>query len=416
MSTMFFDGMEDKFQPTYLGMPTNVTQSTTNNTNDGGGKGGKDNKNKDNKEVVKEVIYENGQVIVNFKKGGTQVAAWVPNETGESISPENVEFYGRTQDLYEYYVKTGKIKEITKLLIAANPNLKYSLPGDPNYMTAFTAAVTGASGYNFQQTNGAPAGSQGKTLSVLDYLKKTAGGGGAGGVDQPNVNITGRKTAWDEYRSAFEQLTGKKASPAAFDDFYKKLNAEERKYASKIVGNTNINESFNFQDFTMRYLLSQVKLTGDLKGGLGQYQNNIQQAIRDSGLQGKVSAEAQAKYIRQMVSGKMQPSDLNDILRKKASILYSAFAQDIKDNPELSVSEILDPYTQRYQGLLEIESKDVDMADVIRMASNPDGTKLSTWDYERALKRDERYSYTQRANNEAINLAQSFAKSFGVNI
>ena len=106
--------------------------------------------------------------------------------------------------------------------------------------------------------------------------------------------------------------------------------------------------------------------------------------------------------------------DYQEVIRKQARNVYSAWAPEMDDNPDMSFAELISPYTKQYQDTLEI-SGPVDIADVAKLAI-ADGKKMSAFDYQKALRNDTRWGYTKQANTEAADLAKSFAKAFGVNV
>lgn len=384
------------------------------NKNESGGKNPKDGN-----EVLNTPILQDGLITFYDDRGNPITGAWIPETTGQTIVSDNAEINSRVQQLFDYYASTKQLPVITKYL-AQRYRIGNSLPGDASYMVAFKNAVTEASAYNFQQTHQDPNG-QGKTLSLLDYLRKSPASGGTGGPKTTtSVNYTLKESAWNLYRGTYEQLTGRKANPALFEEYYDKLRKEESKYVNKTTTNNGNRVSTGGQldvnDFTMRYLINNVKLEGDLKGKLGENQVAIKRMIDESGLAGKISADAQAKYLKQLAKGQMTENDLNNIFRQKASSLYSAFADDIESKPGLTVKDILDPYTQRYAAYLELDQGSIDYAEVAKMATGQDSKKMGLWDFERSLKKDQRYSYTKQAHSEAQDLATSFARAFGVNV
>jgi hypothetical protein len=366
------------------------------------------------------ILDSDGYVTeVNDVTGDVTIMAWVPETSGQQIDRATAEVQSRSQEIYDYYASVKQLPAITKYLIAKYPALKNAVVGDQTYRRYFNAAIAEASSYNFQQTHSDPNG-QGKTLSLLDYLKKNPTGTGGGSKTSTSVSYTLKEAAWNLYRSSYEQLTGRKANSNLFDEYYDKLHKEEGKFVNtgtRANGNTvSTGGQLDINDFTLRYLINNVELEGNLKGKLGENQIAIQRMIDESGLAGKVSADAQAKYLKQLAKGQMTENDVNNILRQKAASVYSAFADDIEGKPGLTVKDILDPYTQRYSAYLELDAGSVDYAEVAKMATGQDAKKIGLWDFERSLKKDDRYSYTKQAASEAQDLARSFARAFGVNV
>lgn len=368
------------------------------------------------------ILQSDGTVTQFDKNGNPLIIAWLPETSGQEIITGTIrnEFVKRTQEIYDYYVSTKQLPVITKYLAKRYPALQNAMPGDATYWQAFQDVVKEATAYNFQQTHSDPNG-QGKTLSLLDYLKKVPSGTeSTGPKTTTTVNYTLKRSAWNLYRSSYEQLTGRKANPKLFEEYYDKLHKEESKYVSKSISDdgsyVSTTGQLDVNEFTLRYLINNVKLSGDLQGKLGENQTAIKRMIDESGLTGKVSGDAQAKWLKKLAKGQMTENDINDILRQKAASIYSAFADDIESKDGLTVKDILDPYTQRYAAYLELDEGSIDYAEVAKMATGQDSKKLGLWDFERSLKKDQRYRYTKQAHKEAQDLAVSFARAFGVNI
>lgn len=358
-------------------------------------------------------------MVVGPLNGEIVQIAWAADGDGGKLSAFN--FTQRVNQLYSKYANDSKFKNDLAAW-SGNPKVK-----DPANLEIFyatlAAALQQATAYNYLTAGKAPAGSFGNTLTLKTFIKTKKMDGGAGGASATttrySTTITDRKTAWDNFRSMAEQLTGTTPNSKTFNDYYAKLIANQKKYVSKSTSSetsvSNVESSFNESEFATRYIVNHLKVTDDLAGKVGQYQNQINQLIDDSGFKGKIQAKQIAGWIKGMATGKTQDSDINDYLRAKAQVTYSAFADDIKANPNLSIRDVLSSYINQYQNTLEIDNN-FDFADVVGKATGQDGKKLSLWDFEKNLRNDKRYAYTKQANQEAVSLAQSFARAFGVNI
>lgn len=292
--------------------------------------------------------------------------------------------------------------------------------GGTAYISALTELVKNYSVANYYATDGGKSTSG--AMTFFDFLNGMQSSGGSGGPSGPSyaVSLTGKNTAWEFYKSTYRNLLGSNPTKAEFDDYYSKLNAEEKKYisSSNTVGSTttSVSENFDIATFTTRYILKSADLSGDLKGVAGQYQNFISQSAKDYGLDGLMSDKKSSNYLKGLISGKFQEDDLTDMLRRQAALTYGAFADDLEKNPDLSLAEIMDAYTSVYSNVLEIGANEVNLKDVAKYATSENGQKIGTYDFEKKLRADERFSYTKQANIEAGNLARSFARAFGVNV
>jgi hypothetical protein len=74
---------------------------------------------------------------------------------------------------------------------------------------------------------------------------------------------------------------------------------------------------------------------------------------------------------------------------------------------------IYSPYRQAMSQLLEIPQENIDLNDpALRMAIGPD-KELSLYEYQNALRKDNRWQYTQNAKTEVANTVQKVLQDFG---
>jgi hypothetical protein len=282
-------------------------------------------------------------------------------------------------------------------------------------------AIKQTTATNWYAQEQAPGSSRGKQISILDWLNKyIADGGSSGGADAitSEVSYTQKQTAWDLFKSTSQDLMNAVPSRDDFEDFYKKLHTKEGKYITswKDVGTRRYRNDAKFDpaEFTLDYLVKQIDKNTKLKGQAGQAKRALDQLVSNNGLDGFISSKTKVKFLKDILMQDKSIEDYQEVIRKQARNVYSQWASDMDDNPDMSFADIIAPYAKQYQDTLEINGP-VDIADVAKTAASG-GTKLSPFEYQKALRDDSRWGYTKQANTEAADLAKSFAKAFGVNV
>lgn len=356
------------------------------------------------------------------KKGGevTQYGRYVlvPQTSGTYKSGARV--YGWTEGseaLLDAIVKNGQYQKLRSLLIKHYGLSESSSGQDDMFMDAFRAAVYSAT---VENTNRVRNGKK-NLVSLMDYLNtKKVDSGTSGEYSGPrsSVYLTGKQQAKDYFRSAVNQLTGKNPSKADFEEFYEELTKAQKKYVNRQVGKydqTITENRFNLEDYTLRYIVKKLEVSSDMSGQVGAVQDLINQVISDYGLSNVVGTSTKIKMLKGLLKGKLQEKDIDDTFRDMAKVTYSAFADDIDKNPNVSFQDIISPYVQTYNSLLEKTGIDTDISKVLGLASK-DGKKLTLNEFQQLLKKSEEYQFTNRAKADASNLAVAFARAFGVNI
>jgi hypothetical protein len=349
-----------------------------------------------------------------LRRGQPTAAAFIAWSKG--AMPE-ASLIGKGQD---QILKTYGADKVFKALEKVYPELKGTGFGGTSYTAALSEVLNNYSMAQYFAVIRSPEGSTKETETFLEFLNGLSAGEGAGGGPTYDVNITGRETAWQNYKATARDLLGINPTKADFEDYLKKLNAKERQFVSmtSTSGNTTTtrNEQFDPTQFTLNHILERANLSGDLKGAAGQYQNWLNQTAKAFGLEGKLDSRAVGNQLKNLLTGKRKQEDIQDSFRKRAKLLYGAFAEDIDENPELTLAEIMETYIGQYANTFEVGDNEIDIADVAKFATAPDGKKLSTWDFQKQLRGDKRFGYTKQANKEATDMALSFARAFGVNV
>lgn len=151
------------------------------------------------------------------------------------------------------------------------------------------------------------------------------------------------------------------------------------------------------------------------EGPAGKYFVALKNLAARNGLQ--LSDSAATDYATGIVSGKLSEDTVFNTLRESAANAFPALGEKIKQGIDLKT--LADPYIQSMSNILEIPDTGIDLFDPkIRGAlayTMPDGSvgTKSIYDFEKELRQDPRWQYTDNARQQAASIATTVLKDFG---
>ena len=151
------------------------------------------------------------------------------------------------------------------------------------------------------------------------------------------------------------------------------------------------------------------------EGPAGKYFVEAKRLAANNGI--NLSDQAATDYAVKIQSGLVDPNTAYNTIRESAAAAFPALADKIKAG--IDVKTLADPYIQSMSNILEIPDTGIDLFDPkIRSAmafTLPDGkvgTK-SIYDFEKELRQDPRWQYTNNARQQASSVATTVLKDFG---
>jgi len=207
-------------------------------------------------------------------------------------------------------------------------------------------------------------------------------------------------------------------------DFYAKLTAGQKQGTVTKTSTkggkttTTTTKSFDEEAFRKKYIgtiLENIVAQDDgidLSGAAGAYQDTLTKYSDDMGLI-KGNRELNS-YVKEIVSGTRSIDDVSGDMRKQAGVLYANFADRLNADPKLTVRDLVNPYLQVMADTLEIDPNTVKLTDpTIQNAIS--GTKLrSLSEFQTDMRGDSRFGETKTAKREAVDLANSLLRTFGI--
>jgi hypothetical protein len=174
--------------------------------------------------------------------------------------------------------------------------------------------------------------------------------------------------------------------------------AEDKIKAQVLSGNQPVNE-LNIPD-----------------GPAGEYFVKLKNFAGNNGI--RLSDEAAATYANQIVGQAVSEDTIYSTLRESAATAFPSLADKIKNG--INLKTLADPYIQSMSDILEVPSSSVDLFDPhIRsalsytMKDGAVGTK-SIYDFERELRKDPRWQYTEKARKEVAGATMQVLRDFGL--
>jgi hypothetical protein len=151
------------------------------------------------------------------------------------------------------------------------------------------------------------------------------------------------------------------------------------------------------------------------EGPSGKYFVAVKNLAYDNGI--KLSDNDARNYSNKIVAGLVDENTVYNTIRESAASAFPALADKIKAG--LDLKSLASPYIQSMSDILEIPDTAIDLFDPqIRSAmayTLPDGkvgTK-SIYDFEKELRKDDRWQYTNKAREQAASVATTVLRDFG---
>ena len=258
-----------------------------------------------------------------------------------------------------------------------------------------------------------------QTLDELIDTKISEGGGADGG---PSVNITTSISAPTEAASAINQAfkanLGRDATAEEIAKYTVDLNKAEKKAVSKSVstkkgGVTSTTYSggldkAQFLNDIVKTLPEFVKRKEEARSITGQ---SLLKTIQANGLNNYISQDQISEWNKAVENGK----DIDVVKNEIRNIAANGFPDHIKKmlNSGIDLATVYAPYKGVMASTLELAPDAIDLNDpTLRNAIGPD-KEMSIYDFQKALRKDSRWQYTNNAKDEVASSVTKVLQDFG---
>jgi hypothetical protein len=152
------------------------------------------------------------------------------------------------------------------------------------------------------------------------------------------------------------------------------------------------------------------------EGPAGDYFIKLKNFAGNNGI--RLSDDAATAYANQIVGQAISEDTVLNTIRESSATAFPSLAEKIKNG--INLKTLADPYIQSMSDILEIPASSVDLFDPnIRsalsytMKDGSVGTK-SIYDFERELRKDSRWQYTEKARKEVAGATMQVLRDFGL--
>jgi hypothetical protein len=316
-----------------------------------------------------------------------------------------------------------------KLLIDAQNNLKknfgYTGPTDGTWSLAFQSSLQKA----YETRAGLPKVLQGADFASfivnpgIDTGIKTGvtGTGGPSVTEYPTISSP--TDAVSAINKVFNAELGRDATQLELKTLTPKLLDAQRKSPSrqtvKTVGGKKVVETLTGLD-TTQFLTDEIKKTPVLKAEidmrLKSAQSLTRQALentaRANGLDlNKNFGSVVDTWVKRIDNGE-NIDVFNNLIRSTAKIGLPDKVAGLLDNG-VDLETVYSPYKRLMASTLEVAPDSISIDDsTLRMAIGPD-KEMSLYDFQRSLRKDPRWQYTDQARQSVSEAALGVLRDFG---
>jgi hypothetical protein len=232
----------------------------------------------------------------------------------------------------------------------------------------------------------------------------------------PQTTISNATQAAVYINSAIKSLTGRDATPEEITTLTKKLNAAEAKNPVKTVkGKTT--GGINREQFLMDLIKTGPKFKkiaaeiGSLKESkVTATKSLLEKTAAANGLTLSTFADADS-WVNRINQGE-SIENFKQIIRNTAKAGLPDNVKKLLDDG-VDLDAVYSPYKQTMAAILEINPESINLNDpTLRMGIGAD-KEMPLYEYQRALKQDARWQYTNNAKEDVSNSVQKVLRDFG---
>ena len=269
-----------------------------------------------------------------------------------------------------------------------------------------------------------------KSGNLEDYFTtalKTAGGGTQQSL--PQSYVSSESQAKGDINKLFSQLVGRQATDKELKALTKVLNEAQKNNPSRYVNGVTYGgldkEQFLTDLITTGVYEANPKAYPGILANIAKESSEYQQNVAQQGIfkvedalktvaennDISLSQDQLDAYKARIAAGEGVDIVKNDIRKLAAIGQPDTIKKMIESGTDLST--IYSPYRSIMGSVLEVNPNTIPLNDpTLRMAIGPD-KEMSLYEYQRALRKDPRWEYTNQARSETADAITTVLKDFG---
>jgi hypothetical protein len=363
-------------------------------------------------------IAEGNKILEKMPKSKAETTKAVKEDSGQVV-PEEAETQPEVK-ITEFINTLADPKNVNILKQVQADLAKFGWTGGVTgqYTIPFQTALIKV----YQNRGQLPKNLQGTDLrtfiATADPALIGAAAGGAGGPAPvvPQTTISNPTQAAVYVNSAIKTLTGRDATPEEVSALTKKLNAAEAKNPVKTV-NGKTTGGINREQFLIDLIKTGPKFKkiaaeiGSLKESkVTATRSLLEKTAKSNGLTLSVFADADS-WVNRINQGE-SIENFKQIIRNTAKAGMPDSVKKLLDDG-VDLDTVYSPYKQTMASILEINPESISVNDpTLRMAVGPD-KEMPLYEFQRTLKKDPRWQYTNNAREDVSNSVQKVLRDFG---
>lgn len=306
-------------------------------------------------------------------------------------------------------------------------NFGYKGPVDGSPATSFIAALNNA----FITRGRLPKAWQGTDFRTFLASPGVAGTAGTGTGDGTKYDPYGTLSVWDKTKTKAELTTlfdnlgiDRDPTEKEVNSIFAKLDKKQKEQKATVTKYKMINgvrtaittPGFNQAEFVTD-LVKNTKEYKDIvaKKATQEESKNLVAVQTLTNVANKNGITLDQEQLDSFADRVKRGEDVNILANDIRKLAAIGQPDNIKQliNQGVDLATIYDPYKKLMSSVLEINPSSIPLNDpTLRMAIGPD-KEMSLYEYQRALRKDNRWQYTDQARNEASDVARTVLKDFG---
>ncbi len=335
----------------------------------------------------------------------------------------------KAQKQAEDNAKQGEVqdKQLTDELIRAGtdlaqeftPQVRVDLAKQLNIMYGINLPLNGAyspdlkAAYQrFLQDKFVRSLDEGRTLSNAEFFAIGTKDGTyrqAGGAGTPTVNISDPTEAAGYVRTVFKSVLQRDPTSAEILKYSKVLQAAEKRSPKKTVNGVTTGGLGNPLEFLTVEL---QKLPEFAQKKLDKAAITSQSILRTAKANGVNLNQAQLDSFAKRVQDGTDVKIIDNEIRSIAGLGMPEKVQKLLSQG-IDLDTVYSPYKNVMASILELNPESIDLKDpTLRSAIGPD-KEMPIYDFEKLLRKDYRWQYTDNAKRDVSNVALKVLRDFG---
>ena len=230
---------------------------------------------------------------------------------------------------------------------------------------------------------------------------------GAGTV--PTINVSDPTEAATYVRSAFKSVLGRDPTSAEISKYSKALQAAERKSPKKTVNGVTTGGLGSPVEFLTQELQKLPEFSTKKTDKLALTNQSLLGTAKANGV--TLNQSQIDSFAKRVQDG----TDIKIIDKEIRGIAGLGMPENVKKllDQGVDLSTIYSPYKNLMASILELNPESIDLKDpTLRSAIGPD-KEMPIYDFEKTLRKDYRWQYTDNAKRDVSNVALKVLRDFG---